>query len=215
MKIAINVKNKIDGIIFDLGGVVIESFEFDFYKDAGKKLAISPDRLAKVSEDVWSLVELDQETNGALWRRVAGKLGLGASTGKVLASLWLKHYRLGAKIKPDTLAVVKKLQGKYVLGVISNTQKEHSAINRQRGLFRYFDVVILSNEVGFRKPQKEVFELASAGMEIPFSRLLFIDDNMRWVRVARKYGLKALLFARTIKERSEEDEGSGGLGQAP
>jgi len=186
--------NEIKGIIFDLGGVVIESFEFDFYKDANKKLRISPHKLAKTSEKEWGLIEIGKETNSKLWQGVSEKLGLGVASNKILATLWLKHYEQNAKIKKDTLAVIKQLRGDYTLGAISNTQKEHVAINRKRGLFQYFDVVILSSEVGFRKPQKEIFKLASKRMRIPFRHLLFIDDDIRWVRVAKKYGLKTILF---------------------
>ncbi len=189
---------KISGIVFDLGGVVLESFEFDFYKEAGKKLLISPDKLSKASENDWTLLELGEETNNKLWQRVSEKLSLDNFSSKVLASLWLKHYKQGAKIKKDTLSIIKVLGKNYKLGVISNTQKEHSAINKKRGLFKYFNVVVLSNEVGFRKPQKEIFELVSKKMKIPFQNLLFVDDDIRWVKVAKKYGLMAILFKSAI-----------------
>ena len=186
--------NEIKGIIFDLGGVVLGSFELEFYKDAGKKLAISSKRLAKISEEEGVLAEMGKETNNQLWRKVSQKLGLNHTAAKVLASLWLGHYKRGAKINKDALAISKQLRGNYKLGVISNTQREHSAINRKRGLFKFFDVVILSNEVGFRKPQKEIFELASRRMHILLRHLLFIDDDVRWVRVAEEYGLEGVLF---------------------
>ncbi len=187
-------KSKIKGIIFDLGGVVLESFEFKFYKDAGKKLTVSPDKLAKISEEEGTLTEMGKETNNQLWQKVSIKLGLHYPSNKVLASLWLRHYERGAKIKKGTFAIIKQLHSNYELGIISNTQKEHSVINRKRGLFRYFDAVILSNEVGLRKPQKEIFEIASKRMRLSLRHLLFIDNDLRWVKVAKKYGLEAILF---------------------
>ena len=48
-----------------------------------------------------------------------------------------------------------------------------------------FYPVILSNEIGFRKPQKQIFELASEKIGILPENLVFIDDSSRWVKSAR------------------------------
>ena len=200
--------NKIRGIIFDLGGVVIESFEFGFYADMGIKFGVFPKELERISDEKWASLERGEETNDQLWYKVARELGLDASAGKMLASTWLEYYRQNAKIKKDILDLIKRLRGDYTLGVISNSQQEHSRINRARGLFEYFDVVLLSDEVGMRKPQREIFELASRKMRISFQCLLFIDNDIRWVEVAEKYGLKTILFTST----DQFEESLRGLG---
>jgi len=124
---------------------------------------------------------------------VCQKLGVQAPKDDILLSLWTKLYNK-RKIKEDTLALVKKLHNKYPLGLISNTIEQHAQINRESGLFEEFDVVILSNEVGLEKPQKEIFELTSERMRIPLSELLFIDDIMRWVDAAKESGMQAVQF---------------------
>ena len=191
---AMKKNNEIEGIIFDLGGVVIESFEFGFYEDMGRKFGVSSKDVERAANEKWTLLERGKETNEELWHNVARELKLDISAGETLASMWLESYRRDALIKEDVLAIVKKLRDTYKLGVISNSQKEHSVINRERGLFAHFDVVVLSDEVGMSKPQRGIFELASERMGIPFQNLLFIDNDPRWVAVARKYGLCAVLF---------------------
>lgn len=197
------MNKNIQGIIFDLGGVVVDSFEFPFYKDMAKKFSISPKMLAKTAERHWPTIEIGKETNVSLWKNVAKEFNLDATTGRLLARRWLEYYRSGAEIDKKVISVIKQLHGNYKLGVISNTQKEHTGFNKKRGLFNEFDVVILSNEVGYRKPQKEIFKIASKMMKIPFKHLMFIDDDIRWVRVARKYGLNAILF-KSPKQLSTE-----------
>lgn len=198
-----NKTQEIEGIIFDLGGVVIDEFEFGFYDDAANKFGVSPSEVEKVADEEWAPLERGEETNIQFWQKVARRLGLDRVAGERLASMWLEHYRQNANIKKGVLGLIKKLHGKYASGVISNSQREHSIINRKRGLFKSFDVVLLSDEVGMRKPQKEIFELASEKMKIPFQNLLFIDNDMRWVDVAEKYGLKAILFESTEQLKKE------------
>ncbi len=197
------MKETIAGIIFDLGGVVLESFEFGFYKDIKKRFGVPIEKLEKVCAAHWSRLEMGKETNLAYWQTVAEELSLQDSSGAVMADLWLKHFQHGAKIKKGTLVLAKKLAENFKLGVISNTQKEHSIFNRKRGLFDNFDAVILSNEVGLRKPQKAIFSLAAKKMQLPFKSLLFIDNDIRWVKVARKYGLHAILFTTVVQLKND------------
>lgn len=185
---------KIKGILFDLGGVVIESFKFGFYGDAGKKFGISPKEIERVADEEWAPLERGEETNEQLWHKVTRKLKLDTLTGATLASMWLEHYKRDARIKEEVLDIVKRLRNRYKLGVISNSQREHSAVNRARGLFDNFDTVLLSNEVGMRKPEKEFFEAAARELKLSFDELLFVDDEMRWVEAAQNYGLRAILF---------------------
>ncbi len=196
-----NKKNEIRGIVFDLGGVLVRSFEFNFYKVAGRKIGLSPSTIAKIAESEWATLEVGKETNSELWHRIAKKLG-NPGLGNVLASLWLRHYKRDAKIKKAVLEIVKRLHHKYKMGVISNTQREHSIVDRKRGLFKHFDVVLLSNEIGLRKPQHEIFALASEKLRVPPQNLLFIDDDSRWTTTAKRYGWKALRFisARQLKK---------------
>ncbi len=198
---------EIKGIIFDLGGVVIEEFEYGFYDDVAKRFGVSAKDIDRVADFEWAPLEKGEETNEHLWKRVARKLGLDDKAGETMASMWLECYKKEADIKDDVLELVKKLHKKYKLGVISNSQQEHSKINRER-LSKYFDAFLLSDELGMRKPQREIFELTSKKMEIPFENLLFIDNDMRWVNVAKKYGLQAILFE-SVKQLEKELEKLG------
>ena len=190
-------KNKIKGIIFDLGGVLLSGFNLVFFKYASKQLKISSNKLKKVIQKEEDLFQRGKETSIRFWYRVCKKLNIKCPSDRILASLWTKPYKQNVKIKKDVIILAKHLGKKYPLAILSNTLKEHSIINRKRNLFRYFDffdVVLLSDEVGLRKPQKEFFRLASKKLNIPFRNLLFIDDDIRWVKAARKLGLQSILF---------------------
>lgn len=140
------------------------------------------------------MLQQGKETSLQFWRRICKKLNVIPPPNKVLLSLWSKPYRQNAELNKGTPLLIKRLSKKYPLGVISNTLKEHTAVNKKRNFFKYFDVVLLSHDVGLRKPQKEIFQLASKRLRIPLSNLLFIDDELRWVKAARKAGLQSIQF---------------------
>lgn len=140
------------------------------------------------------MLELGKETSIQFWHRICRKLNIECPSDGAPTSLWSNSYKQSANIKKDVIVIVKHLCKKYPLALLSNTIKEHAVIDRKRNIFEHFDVVLLSHEVGLRKPEKEFFNLASQKLGIALKNLLFIDDDIRWVRAAQKYGLQAILF---------------------
>jgi FMN phosphatase YigB (HAD superfamily) len=66
------------------------------------------------------------------------------------------------------------------VGLLSNTCHAHwDWIRRQRypATEFLFDVTILSYEVGAMKPDPLIYEVAEAASEVPFDRILFLDDR--------------------------------------
>ncbi|GMQ95320.1 MAG: HAD family phosphatase [Patescibacteria group bacterium] len=187
-------RNKIKGIIFDLGGVLVENFSVAFLEKASKELKVRPDALRRAVQREEPRLQRGEETIVQFWHKVYEKLKVRCPSDRASFSLWVETYERHAKIKKDTIALIRLLQSKYKLAILSNTLEEHNKINRKRKLFDYFDVVLLSNEVGMRKPEKEFFALASKKLDIPLSNLLFVDDEIRWISAARKHGLQAILF---------------------
>ncbi|MHA1729917.1 MAG: HAD family hydrolase [Promethearchaeota archaeon] len=80
----------------------------------------------------------------------------------------------------NTLEKIKELSIK--IGLLSNCDLKH-AINRrptmkENEILHFFDAIILSIEVGFEKPQKEIFELALNAIGIKDgSKVMHVGDN--------------------------------------
>jgi putative hydrolase of the HAD superfamily len=60
-----------------------------------------------------------------------------------------------------------------------------------------FDTVVLSGEVGMRKPEEEIFLHAAQALGLPPQECVFIDDMPANVAVARALGMTALLHTET------------------
>jgi epoxide hydrolase-like predicted phosphatase len=75
-----------------------------------------------------------------------------------------------------------------VTGVLSNSWGE--GIYPDAGLMdRHFDDVVISAQVGMRKPEPRIFELAAGRLGVPVDACVFVDDLDRNVEVARALGM--------------------------
>jgi epoxide hydrolase-like predicted phosphatase len=66
-----------------------------------------------------------------------------------------------------------------------------------------FDAVVISGEVGMRKPEPEIFELALVRMGLPAGECVFVDDMAHNIVAARQAGLAGIVhqsFDQTAQE---------------
>ncbi len=55
-----------------------------------------------------------------------------------------------------------------------------------------FDVLVISGDVGMRKPERRIYELTVERMELAPEEILFVDDLPRNVEVARELGMQVV-----------------------
>lgn len=112
---------------------------------------------------------------------------------------------------PNTVTILDELSKKYKVGIIANqvagTQKR---IDNWR-IGKYFDVVVASAEVGYAKPDFEIFNIAleQAGCE-PSESVMIGDRLDNDIVPAKKLGMKTVWvrqgFARMQQVKSETEK---------
>jgi epoxide hydrolase-like predicted phosphatase len=77
-------------------------------------------------------------------------------------------------------------------GLLSNSWGAASGYDRER-LAALFDAIVISGEVGLRKPEPEVYELAADRIGVAPARIVFVDDLPGNLKPARALGMHTVL----------------------
>ena len=90
---------------------------------------------------------------------------------------------------------IKSMKGKYKLAMISNINENHfNFLKKKMSVFKEFDKLVLSYEVGFRKPAREIYDAALKSVDTAASRAFYIDDRDDLIEAASKFGIKGMAF---------------------
>jgi putative hydrolase of the HAD superfamily len=66
-----------------------------------------------------------------------------------------------------------------------------------------FDVIVISHEVGLRKPERPIFKLAVDRLGLAPQDCVFVDDTFANVRAAREFGMTAVHFTGEAEQLAE------------
>lgn len=100
------------------------------------------------------------------------------------------------KIDPQVEQMIRSLKASYKVGLCSNAQQGFvEDILKEHSLTDLFDTTVISSQVGFRKPNKEMFLYALRKLGAEPSETIFIDDNESYVRVAVEMEFSAFVFS--------------------
>ena len=78
--------------------------------------------------------------------------------------------------------------------VLSNTIEPHAKALREAGLYDGFDMVLLSHEIGLRKPSSDIYEYALDVLKADPEKTIFIDDDPENAQAASQVGIRGITF---------------------
>jgi glucose-1-phosphatase len=186
------VAGRIEALLFDLGGVLVEvdwNRAFAFWSSrSGVPAAELATRFRRDAS--YEAHECGTLSDAEFFSALRKSLGLSLKDAEMLEG-W--NAILGEPF-PGVPALLKDLSSKWPLYVFSNTNVAHVAHWRPlyRELLAPVRGVIVSCELGMRKPRREAFERAAAQMGVAPRAILFLDDLEENVAGAKAAGLHAL-----------------------
>jgi putative hydrolase of the HAD superfamily len=110
-------------------------------------------------------------------------------------------------IDEEAEAVLRKLHGKYKLGIISNFAIPECVVKLLKGskIYELFDVVVVSGAVNKRKPSPEIFEGALKMLGVSASEAVFVGDTVDAdVEGPKSVGMKVVYIERRVQKESEK-----------
>lgn len=174
----------IKAVIFDLGGVLFTLGEQAYRREVARRLGLG-DALPPAYEELLPAIQRGELAEEEVWERLSGRrMPLNA-----FDDAWEAHYR----VNPAMLALAAELRDRGLkTAVLSNTQASHVAIMRRMGVLAPFDPVLMSCEVGCRKPEPAIFRLALERLGLPADAVAFVDDVPEFVAAARSLGIHGI-----------------------
>jgi putative hydrolase of the HAD superfamily len=143
-----------------------------------------------------------------------GELEDAYESGRITSAEFLRRVRTGCGLTcPDEVltptfadmfwpnepvcALVPRLRPRYKLLLGSNTNELHARhfLRQFADTMRHFDGLVLSHEVGARKPRPEFFRYAQRLADCAPEECLFIDDLPANVAGARALGWQGLVYS--------------------
>jgi putative hydrolase of the HAD superfamily len=202
--------SQIRAIFFDFGGVLLKTFDgvdhdaiearFGLEAKMLRKCVYRESRymdfqVGKCTYDEWT-----HSIRGALTPHVGGR-------AEEVVNAFLQAPRT---FNQEVLSLVKRLHGRYTLGIISNTTPGMEARLRERfDLTDLFDVRVGSDDLGIAKPDAGIFLHATKLARLTPDQSVFTDDRADFAEAARGVGMHGFHF--TEYARFAEDLRSVGV----
>jgi len=184
----------IKAIGFDIGGVMLPYSIPQQKQYIADSLGVSLDEVMRVYRKYLPLLETSAMDTEEFWADLIADTGSKADP-KESIHIWTDHYIRENPIIPKMIGLVDKLREKgYRTGILSNIDAAHGVINLHRHIFEHFDEVLLSYQVGVRKPDSAAFRLLARRLNVDLEELIFIDDLPLNVAAAQDIGINTILF---------------------
>jgi len=194
------MKNEIKAIIFDIGGV-LQLGTYIKSKKMHHNLGVHEYLSKKFKKDLDSWFDsIDSTYADAIEGKISRKKtisilsqNLNVSPRKLI-KLFHKAYKKGFKKNKKLYRIAFKLKKNYKIGILSDQWYLSKDVLVSKKDYKKFDVVIISCDVGIRKPNPKIYKLLIKKIRLKPKEILFID-NRKWNLIpAKKLGIKTILF---------------------
>lgn len=189
-------------IAFDYGGVIKIS-ERNLSSDICDYLKIDKEDWKKEYFLVNHLANVKNISFSEVFILVASKFDNSDETRKYILDL-LENNKNKWHLNDELIDIVKNLKRKnYKIALLSNNSTELRQKLIENEIIDLFDEIIISAEVGFQKPQPEIFDILFKRLEANPSEVIFVDDTPRSLENADKIGYIPILFKDNKSLKSE------------
>ncbi len=159
--------------LVDGAGFAIDANQFmEVYREEAKKA-------------FQAAMESGQETHNSIWLstalcRLEHEVTADDPRIGIILTEYFEEFVSYADLIPGTREMLLELQEEYQLGLLSNFTHAPAAygILSKFELTGFFKTIIVSGDVGFRKPHPQVFSCLLDGLQTPAAETVFIGDNL-------------------------------------
>ena len=187
--------SKIDNIIFDLGGVLIdwnpEYVYLDVFNGDRQKMQWFFDNIC--THD-WNE---NQDAGYPMSKATEERVVLFPEHEKLIRMFYGRWDDMLGDSIPETVTILDTLIKSSNYKVVALTNWSHETFPKALKKFdflRWFEGIVVSGEEKTRKPFEDIYQITLKRFELVPEQSIFIDDNLRNVEVANSLGINGIQF---------------------
>ena len=201
------MKKEVKAIIFDVGGVL----QLTKYRSLGIRrhhlISVHHFMAKKLKIDLDSWFDsIDSPYAKSIEGKISGTSAISIISKNLRISkdkfirLMFKAYKKNFKINKRLYKIARKLKEKgYKIGILSDQWELSKEALMPKKLNKGFNPIIISCDIGIRKPSPKIYKLLIKKLKLSPSEILFID-NRKWnLTPAKAFGMRIILFENNKK----------------
>ncbi|HVO74420.1 MAG TPA: HAD-IA family hydrolase [Ignavibacteriaceae bacterium] len=182
-------------ILFDLGGILVNDCSYEILENIAAFLKKDIMEIRNALQNHWCNVTTGKNTLLAVYNELQADLNINSVDPNEILKIHLKTYNQYSRVpNRDILKLIQKLKKKYLVACLTNTEPEIFAINKKRGLYKYFHKAFISTEIKMAKPDSKIFKKVLEDLDARPEETIFIDDKKANVETANKIGINGILY---------------------
>lgn len=189
------MSHKIDTIIFDLGGVLIDwSPEYVYLKEFRGDRKKMDWFLNTICAWDWNV---NQDAGYSLAEATKERIALFPEYEALIKMYYGRWEEMLGFAHDDTLALLKSLSTNSNYRVLALTNWSGETWPKAIAKFpwlQWFEGILVSGDEGMRKPFPEIYELMLSRYEIDREKAVFIDDSLANIDGCEAVGIKGIHF---------------------
>ncbi len=181
-------------VIFDYGNTIVEFEPVNIVKRFGVTDAADASLLCEKVFDrrYWDRLDSDDISQTAFIEAVLSGLPAGLHDKAMdICNNWITELPFIHGM--DDLIYGLKRDG-YKIYLLSNISRHFAENKEKTEIFKVFDGLVFSGEIGLVKPSWEIFEYILREYGLAPAETVFIDDNAKNTAAAESMGISSLLF---------------------
>lgn len=191
---------KIESVIFDWGGVLIDDPAPGLVHYCAGALGVSEEQYIEAYARFEADFRKGVISEDSFWAQLCGELNVPKPA---VASLWGPAFAAVYQPKEDMFSLVSLLHNNgYKTALLSNTEIPAMQYFYQQQ-YDMFDVLVFSCWEGIKKPERKIYELALERLSSRPNQSVFIDDKPRCIKGAEEVGLNTVLFESVSQVKHE------------
>ena len=183
----------IKAIVFDIGGVLEITPNLGVDEKWETQMNRKPGEFNELLRDVWRGGSRGTISIRQVHQQISERLGLSeAVVSEYMADVWREY--LGT-LNVELVEYFRSLRPKYQTAIISNSfvgAREKEAEHYQFDTL--CDFITYSHEVGLRKPDPRIFQLACERLGLQPHEVIFVDDHKEVYASAQEMGMHCIEY---------------------